>query len=100
VPARHPRLFAVDLEDEDGRAAAVAEAVDEALAEAGLFPRERRAFWAHVTVARVRRGARATAVGEDPPAGPAFRAAGLTLYRSRVGPSGSRYEALRRTDLG
>ena len=58
VPPRRPRLFAIDLEDPDGGAAAVQAAVSNALASGGYFKPEKRPFWPHVTFARVRRGVR------------------------------------------
>jgi 2'-5' RNA ligase len=54
VPPRRPRLFAADLADEDGRCAAVAEAVQSGLIASSLYEAEKRPFWPHVTCARVR----------------------------------------------
>ena len=58
VPRRRPRLFAVELDDAGGRAVAVQAAVESALVAGGFHEAEERAFWPHVTVARVRRGER------------------------------------------
>ncbi|HKP91978.1 MAG TPA: 2'-5' RNA ligase family protein, partial [Thermoleophilaceae bacterium] len=53
VPRRgSPRLFALDLEDADGRGAAIQSAAGAALAGAGLWEPERRDWWPHVTLAR------------------------------------------------
>ena len=93
VPPRRPRLFALDLAEQDGRATAIAHAVWEALEAAGWYRREKRPFWPHVTLARVRKGERAAAVGGDPP-GEAFTAGEVTLYRSRLSPRGASYEAI------
>jgi 2'-5' RNA ligase len=93
LPPRRPRLFALDLDDEGGRAAAVQAAVSEALAAGGFYEPERRPFWPHVTFARVKRGQRAGPVEGEPP-GDWFRAGEVTLYRSRTGRGGARYEAL------
>jgi 2'-5' RNA ligase len=93
VPPRRPRLFALDLEDAGGRAAAVQAALSGALAEGGFYTPERRPFWPHVTFARVRRGERAPAVEPAPPGNP-FEARDVTLYRSRLSPRGARYEAI------
>ena len=57
---------------------------------------EKRAFWPHVTLARVKRGRRAPPLdAPDPPAAP-FEAPELTLYRSTLRPQGALYEALAR----
>ena len=61
LPPRDPRLFALDLEDEDDRAVALQAAVSDAL-EAGRWYRpEKRPFWPHMTLARVKRGVRRAA---------------------------------------
>jgi RNA 2',3'-cyclic 3'-phosphodiesterase len=101
LPPRSPRLFALDLEDEDGRASAVQGAVSDAL-EAGRWYRpEKRPFWPHITLARVKRGERRVAPLPDRPAPPgeAFDAGELTLYRSTLRPQGALYEPLARTTL-
>ena len=54
IPPRRPRLLAVELSDDAGRAAGVHEALSGALAKEGLYQPERRPFWPHVTVARAR----------------------------------------------
>jgi 2'-5' RNA ligase len=98
LPPRNPRLFALELEDEAGRASALQEAVSGAL-EAGRWYRpEKRPFWPHLTLARVKRGERRVPGLAGPPApGRAFRAAQLTLYRSTLRPQGALYEPLGRT---
>jgi 2'-5' RNA ligase len=95
VPSRRPRLFALDLTDEGDRAAAVQAAVSGALAGAGLYEPEKRPFWPHVTLARVKKGARAPDRIDAPPA-PAerWRGEAVTLYRSHLSSKGARYEAL------
>lgn len=93
LPPRRPRLFALELSDDGGRAAVVQAAVSDALAAAGFYEPERRPFWPHVTLARVRRGERAAAIAAQPP-GEEFVAAEVTLYRSRLSPRGARYEPL------
>jgi 2'-5' RNA ligase len=100
LPPRAPRLFALDLADEDGRAGRLQGAVCEALEAGGWHRPERRPFWPHVTLARVGRGARAVPplAGEPPPAEP-FLARGLTLYRSVLRPQGALYEPLARAVL-
>lgn len=100
LPRRSPRLFALDLEDDGGRAGEVQGAVSEALAAERFYEPEARPFWPHLTLARVKRGARAgpLATTPPPPAEP-FEAAELTLYRSTLRPSGAVYEPLERTRL-
>ena len=90
----------LDLEDDGGRCGAIQEAVSAALAARRFYRPEKRPFWPHVTLARVKRGARAEPLGEPgtPPPGP-FEAAELTLYRSTLRPQGALYEALARTEL-
>jgi 2'-5' RNA ligase len=101
LPPRAPRLFALDLEDEEGRAGAVQAAVSDAL-EAGRWYRpEKRPFWPHITLARVKRGVRRAApldAGPAPPGEP-FDAREITLYRSTLRPQGALYEPLARTEL-
>jgi RNA 2',3'-cyclic 3'-phosphodiesterase len=102
VPPRGTRLFALDLDDEDGRARALQEAMSRAL-EAGRWYRpEKRPFWPHVTLARVKRGERRVAPppAEPPPPAESFDAGVVTLYRSTLRPQGALYEPLRRTVAG
>ena len=58
LPPRNPRLFALELDDEDGRASALQEVVSDALARGGWYRPEKRPFWPHLTLARVKRGER------------------------------------------
>lgn len=100
LPPRNPRLFALDLGDEAGRATALQGAMSKAL-EAGRWYRpEKRPFWPHLTLARLKRGEKRVGglPATEPPAGP-FRAGQLTLYRSTLRPQGALYEPLRRTNL-
>ncbi len=99
VPPRRSRVLAVDLADDARRAAAVHEALAGALEGAGLHERERRAFWPHVTVARVRARARVRRVEADQPPAVSFAARMVTLYRSDLHPTGARYVALQRIEL-
>lgn len=93
VPPRGPRLFAVDLADENGRATAVAEACAMALAGEGYYEPEKRPFWPHITFARVKRDRRAQPI-EGMPDGEPFEATQVTLYRSHLSPRGARYEPI------
>ena len=101
LPARDPRLFALDLEDPGGRASALQAAVSDALEAGGWYTPEKLAFWPHVTLARVKRGERRVPpLSGDlaPPAAP-FEARELTLYRSTLRPQGALYEPLARVTL-
>lgn len=98
VPRNRPRLVALDLADEGGRATALQSAVAESLSAAGLHEAERRPFWPHMTLARLRRGARWQPLPAGPSTGP-FDAVAVTLYRSHLSPSGARYEPLERCAL-
>jgi 2'-5' RNA ligase len=99
VPKRRPRLVALDLSDERGRAAALQRALADALAAAELHEPEQRPFWPHVTLARLRKGARWRPLEGAPGLAP-FDAAAVTLYRSHSSASGARYEALHSHPLG
>jgi RNA 2',3'-cyclic 3'-phosphodiesterase len=100
VPPRDPRLFALDLADENDRATTVQQAASDALAAAKLYRPEKRPFWPHITFARVKRGVR-RAPPVDAPGLPqdAFDATDVTLYRSHLSPRGARYEPLERLRL-
>jgi RNA 2',3'-cyclic 3'-phosphodiesterase len=101
LPPRAPRLFALDLSDEEGRATAVQGAVSDALESGRWYRPEKRPFWPHLTLARVKRGERRVAPLPDapPPPGEEFTANELTLYRSTLRPQGALYEPLARTKL-
>jgi RNA 2',3'-cyclic 3'-phosphodiesterase len=100
LPPRAPRLFALDLDDEDGRAVALQGAVSDALAAGRWYRPEKRPFWPHVTLARVKRGRRAAPLEGPPPPPEPFDADVLTLYRSTLRPQGAVYEPLERATLG
>lgn len=82
--------------------------VEEGLAEAGFYEPEKRPFWPHVTVARVRpeaRGSRRPAVVSEAP-GPIPEelaepriAVRMALYRSVLKPTGALYEPLAQVEL-
>ena len=102
VPPRNARLFALDLDDEEGRATALQGAMSDALEAGGWYRPEKRPFWPHMTLARVKRGERRVAPPADQPAPPGepFDAAVVTLYRSTLRPQGALYEPLMRTVAG
>jgi 2'-5' RNA ligase len=100
VPPRRPRLFALDLEDEGGRATALQAAASAALEAGGWYRPEKRPFWPHLTLARAKRAERRVRPidGAPPPPEP-FEATAVTLYRSTLRPQGALYEPLARTVL-
>jgi 2'-5' RNA ligase len=82
--------------------------VAQALVEEGFYEPEKRPFWPHVTVARVRpeaRGSRRPAVVSDPPGklpaglSEVFLGVRLALYRSELQPTGARYVPLAQVKL-
>jgi 2'-5' RNA ligase len=101
-----PRLFALPAES-PGTVALQAE-LQEKLVEARLYEPEKRPFWPHVTVARVRsegRGSRrpgrvSRRPGALPPSlsGP-FSGVRVTLYRSQIQPQGALYTPLAQVEL-
>lgn len=82
--------------------------LQERLVEGGFYEPEKRPFWPHVTVARVRaegRGSRRSAAVQRRP-GPlpqelsqAFLGVRMTLYRSELKPTGARYVPLAQIEL-
>jgi 2'-5' RNA ligase len=113
APRSRPRLFAVETPSE-GAVALQAELSDRLEAERYYKP-EKRPFWSHVTVARVKPEKRAPserrrrrgrpALVERPPAAlpdellESFSPAQMTLYRSFLRPTGADYVALAAADL-
>jgi 2'-5' RNA ligase len=113
VPRNRPRLFAIDS-DSDETIALQAE-VEERLVEAGFYKPEKRDFWPHLTVARVKQerrkgGGRRRRSGRpmrvERPPGPLpeallepFRGVRITLYRSHLRPTGAEYEPMAQLDL-
>lgn len=111
LPQRRPQALAVEIHDRDGTLVRAQLRVTAALSNASGWLPERRRFTPHVTVARVRRGARprarpavsvpgeprARALCEQPlPATPrlSFTAEEMVLYRSWLSPRGASYEEL------
>lgn len=82
--------------------------ISRGLREAGLYEPEKRPYWPHVTVARVRseaRGSRRPAVVAEPPGKLPERLSEaricrrITLYRSELKPSGAEYVPLAHVEL-
>jgi 2'-5' RNA ligase len=105
-PKRRPRLFALDAESE--QTVALQADLEGDLVGKRLYKPEKRPFWSHVTVARVRperRGSKRPARIESAPGSlPAalcepFFAVRLTLYRSTLRPQGAEYAPLAQLEL-
>jgi RNA 2',3'-cyclic 3'-phosphodiesterase len=94
LPRRRPRVVGVALTDGGGRLALIQTTLSEALSAAGLYHPEVRPFLPHVTVLRVRSGARVRAVEVGAPSVPAFGAVQVVLMRSRISSAGASYERL------
>ena len=101
---KRPRLYAIE-----GRSPGVEKLqsqVSDRLERARLHEPEKRPFWTHLTVARVRperKGGRRPAGVERPP-GPLgtpvrFRPTRLVVFRSHLHPSGARYEPMAELEL-
>ncbi len=102
LPRRRPRVLALEVEDVGGACLRLHAAVSEALVRGGWFEPERRPFYPHVTVGRVRADAgrlRASRPLPVPPPSLRFAGGALTLYRSRPTAGGATYEALARARL-
>jgi 2'-5' RNA ligase len=101
-----PRLFALPV-DSPG-AVALQAGLEERLVAACLFEPEKRPFWPHVTVARVRReerGSKRPALVSKPPKAlpkdlsQKLRGVRLTLYLSQIQPQGAQYTPLAQVEL-
>jgi 2'-5' RNA ligase len=97
VPKKRPRLYALGLEDSGGALGRWQEGLSRRLEAAGMYEPEKRPFWPHVTLARLKRGARPPRF--ELPQLPAelaapFTASRVTLFRSTLKPSGAVYEQL------
>jgi RNA 2',3'-cyclic 3'-phosphodiesterase len=93
LPPRRGRVLTVGLVD-DGALAELQAELSERLSAAGLYSPEARPFRPHVTVARIRPGARAPRGVDSAPEPVAFSAGDVVLYRSRLGRGGASYEPL------
>jgi RNA 2',3'-cyclic 3'-phosphodiesterase len=107
VPPRgRPRLFALEADSEE--TVAVQGEVSNRLQEAGFYEPEKRPYWPHLTVARVRRGKRGSqrpAVVTKPPGRlpdrllRRFSGVRIALYRSHLRPQGAEYESIAEVEL-
>jgi len=106
-PARgRPRLFALPASSPG--AIELQAGLSERLVAARLYEPEKRPFWPHVTVARVRReerGSKRPALVSRLPGSPpkallqAVKCVRMTLYRSELKPQGAKYTPLAQVDL-
>ncbi|HVQ57399.1 MAG TPA: RNA 2',3'-cyclic phosphodiesterase [Solirubrobacterales bacterium] len=105
-PARRPRVFGLPAISPG--AEILQAALSERLVAEDLYKPEKRPFWPHVTVARVRsegrgsrRPMRVEKFPDELPAGllEPFLGVRLALYRSELQPSGARYVPLAQVEL-
>jgi 2'-5' RNA ligase len=105
-PPRRPRIFALPAISPGTEL--MQARLSELLAAERLYEPDKRPFWSHVTVARVRpetRGSRRPARVEQwpnelpPGLSEAFHGVRLTLYRSELQPSGAQYVPLAQVEL-
>jgi RNA 2',3'-cyclic 3'-phosphodiesterase len=94
LPPRRGRVLTVELEDASGALGALQAEVSAGLAAAGLYEPEARPFRPHVTVARLRPGARPPREVAATPERVAFQGGPVVLYRSHVRRGGATYEPL------
>lgn len=101
-----PRLFALPVDSP--ATVALQASLEERLVAARLYESEKRPFWPHVTVARVRKEERSSKrpapVGKPPERLPKdllqpFDGVRLTLYRSQLQPQGAQYTPLAQVEL-
>jgi 2'-5' RNA ligase len=84
-------------DDEGGRAAALADDLQERLAALGVYERERRRWLPHVTVVRFRERPR---LQPAPPVLEPFVPSDAAAYLSRLRPGGAQYEVLESVEVG
>jgi 2'-5' RNA ligase len=114
VPPSRPRLYAVGAESES--AVALQAELSDRLVARRFYRPEKRPFWPHVTIARIKPSARSASerrgrrrgrpMRVEAPPGPLpakllepFGAARITLYRSILRPTGAEYVSLATLDL-
>jgi 2'-5' RNA ligase len=88
------RVLTVAVEDPSGGLGEVQAGVSDALARAGVYEPEARRFRPHVTVGRLRKGARPPRRIAGAPEPVAFRGGPVVLYRSVLGRGPADYERL------
>ncbi len=105
-PAKRPRLIALGAKSEE--TVALQKGVEERLAEAGFHEPEKRAFWPHLTVARVRpevpKSRKPALITTPPHPLPEhmfrfFRPTRLVLFKSHLRRTGAEYEPMAELEL-
>jgi RNA 2',3'-cyclic 3'-phosphodiesterase len=99
LPPRRPRVLGVGIADFCGALVRVQSSLSRALIDGGWYRPEERPFLAHVTVARAGRKEHPRAVPLPAPPAVGFEGERVTLFRSRLGGGGARYEPLRVVEL-
>lgn len=99
LPPRRGRVLTARIADPAGALTELQAGLSARLHAAGLYTPEKRPFHPHATVARLRPRARPPRSVELPLEPLTFTADAVTLYVSRLHPSGARYEALARASL-
>lgn len=108
VPRGRPRLYALNLEDRSGAVTRMQQGFVGRLCDSGFRRPEKRPFWAHVTVARIRRKSGDERVGSEirgistplperlrvP-----FNPVRIGLYSSLLRPEGAVYQLLAHREL-
>lgn len=94
LPRRRPSVLAASLDDPAGALLPVREAVVAAVTDVVAWEPEARPFLAHVSVARVRGGARPRTLDLPLPSPERFGLSAVTLFRSSLSPEGADYTAL------
>jgi len=103
---KRPRLIALAANSED--TIALQKRVEEGLVEAGFYEPEKRAFWPHLTVARVRpeapKSRKPAQIMTPPHQLPEhmfrfFRPTRLVLFKSHLRRTGAEYESLAELEL-
>jgi 2'-5' RNA ligase len=111
LPPRRPQALAAEIHDNGGELERVQQTLSAELRNVSTWQPERRRFWPHITVARVRGGARGRRSGaarsareeleSSLPATPrlSFTPQAVVLYRSWLSREGASYEALASSQL-
>jgi 2'-5' RNA ligase len=105
-PGKRPRLIALGANSEE--TVALQKGVEERLVEAGFYEPEKRAFWPHLTVARVKpeapKSRKPAQIKTQPHPLPEhmfrfFRPTRLVLFKSHLRRTGAEYEPLAELEL-
>lgn len=100
LPKRRPRVLALEIREVAKSLEELQSRLVEDLAIRTGWEPERRTFLPHLTVGRAGRGFRPGRDELPPPPDLRFLPEAITLYRSRLGTEGARYEPLYTAPLG